>query len=456
MTYTFEFPFSLLTEEQKSTIDDIDTDTVEIELDTGDLTDDQITYATKELDYIICDGCGEIIHRDDSYRILDEYGDTEYIVCEDCTSNYNWCEDTQGYYIDSAVGCLNPNTRYERYVSKCSNAWRDAYVCDHCGDRYDDTACLFVDDYRCICEDCYSYYDYSTCANCGQIIDSSETCYDEYDGCDYCEDCYTPHNARGITGYHHDNKQDKLTFNKMPEEDTELYMGVELEVESKEGHYPALDSVADDIHELCEDLIIKEDGSLDRGFEMVTQPCTIGYHLNRIPWAEICREALDSNMLSDKAKNCGLHVHVSRKALGSTEEAQDLTIAKMLILFDRFETQIENFARRKSNRWAAFYKTEGKDIERDMYYILKNKVGTGDRARYHAINLTNLHTVEFRAFKGSLNVETVKATIQFVYTFVNFAIKADLITVQNCEWQDICKDTEFTELRAYLNRRHLD
>lgn len=454
MSKTYTIPFEMLTEEQiaayigsKINDDTIVIDEVDINLD--DLTDEQAEYLL-ENGYVRCEDCGDIILEGDSYTVYDEYGDIVKAVCEDCIDYYSYCEETEAYYVEDAMAVINPYTRHEEYISRASNRYLDAYICDHCGEAFD-ADYTYTSHNAVVCDSCYTNY-YCTCEDCGDIILTEDAI--EIDGCCYCEDCAEDH--RGIIeDYHHDNRQDRLVFHKMPDEETELYLGVELEVEAK-SYSVNLDRAAEDVKDICEELIVKEDGSLDTGFEMVSQPCTLNYHLSRMPWEKITKSCLDNGMLSDKASNCGLHVHVSRQGLGSTSEQQDLTIAKLLVLFDRFEAQIEQFARRKSDRWAAFYKTEGKDIETDMYYTLRNKAGGYDMARYHAINLVNIHTIEFRVFKGSLNIETVKATIQFVHTIVNFAIKADLLTVQNCEWSDMFKDVEYDELKAYLNRRHLD
>lgn len=428
--------------------DSID-DTIDIEFD--NLTNDQVNYLL-DSGYVKCDDCDELISENEQYAVLDEYGNVLYRVCEDCIDNYSYCEDSGEYYIDDAMEVIDYGTRNEAFVARCSNAFEMATRCDEC-DRYYSDVYMHNGSNRCICSECWDTGEWCWCDDCGDII-SYDDAFITDDGT-YCPYCATDHQAQNIEEYHHDNQQNKLTFHSMPDEETDLYMGVELEVEA-DNYSVDLDRVAGEVKEICEDLIVKGDGSLDNGFEMVSQPCTLNYHLSRMPWKGITQTCIDNGMLSDMASNCGLHVHVSRQGLGNTEEQQDLTIAKLLVLFDRFEAQIEQFARRKSDRWAAFYKTEGKDIEKDMYYTLMNKAGGYDMARYHAINLVNIHTIEFRVFKGSLNIETIKATIQFVHTIVNFAIKADLLTVQNCEWSDIFKGVEYDELKAYLNRRHLD
>ena len=43
--------------------------------------------------------------------------------------------------------------------------------------------------------------------------------------------------------------------------------------------------------------------------------------------------------------------------------------------------------------------------------------------RYHAVNLTNSNTIEFRLMRGTLNYNTFMATIDFLWTTANNAAK---------------------------------
>lgn len=47
---------------------------------------------------------------------------------------------------------------------------------------------------------------------------------------------------------------------------------------------------------------------------------------------------------------CGLHVHVSRKALGKDVYKQEETIAKLLYIFERFWQEILRFSRRTESQ----------------------------------------------------------------------------------------------------------
>ena len=91
-----------------------------------------------------------------------------------------------------------------------------------------------------------------------------------------------------------------------------------------------------------------------KGLELVTHPMTLEYHLNEMPWAEVLR--------------------FSR----------------------RTQSQM--------NRWAARYGIRLTPSEQ-MSHAKNSCAG-----RYTAVNLTNAETVEIRMFRGTLKLNTLKAT----------------------------------------------
>jgi len=76
---------------------------------------------------------------------------------------------------------------------------------------------------------------------------------------------------------------------------------------------------------------------------------------------------------------------------------QDLTIAKIILLLDRwYDSHIVQFARRNINKmrhWAGKPNAGIKPEDNDVQAVDKSKKTATDR--YKAINLCNTHTVEF-------------------------------------------------------------
>jgi hypothetical protein len=178
----------------------------------------------------------------------------------------------------------------------------------------------------------------------------------------------------------------------------------------------------------------KHDGSLRRGFEIVTHPATIQHHMQTFPWSAITKKALELGYSSHKAVTCGLHVHISKVAFGDDWQTQDASLAKFLWLFERFWGQIFLFSRRdmeQLNHYAAKYHKRDYEKADDLLYKAKRA------GRFYAVNLQNSNTVEVRVFRGTLKVDTIKASIQFCELFRHIAADYSLHYVQRITWNKI-------------------
>ncbi len=202
----------------------------------------------------------------------------------------------------------------------------------------------------------------------------------------------------------------------------------------------------------AENLYIKTDGSLDEGLELVTHPMTLEYHLNEMPWAEVLRKAQSMGYLSHAAGTCGLHVHISRLAFGCTYEQQEAAIARLLYFVEKFWAELLRFSRRtqsQMNRWAARYGIRLTPSEQ------MNHAKNSCAGRYTAVNLTNSDTVEIRMFRGTLKLNTLKATLQMVNHLVEVAVSMSDAAVQDMSWFEFLDDINEPELIQYLKERRL-
>jgi hypothetical protein len=231
--------------------------------------------------------------------------------------------------------------------------------------------------------------------------------------------------------------------------------GIELEIDGGDYKQEAARAIA----EVGKDHIyLKEDGSLSSaGFEIVTHPATLDYHINHFPWNDICETALNYGYRSHDTNTCGLHIHASRSLFGISLMEQDLTIAKIMLLFDRwYDSQIVQFARRNlSNmrRWADKPDAGIEPDDGDNEAI--NKAKDTAKHRYKAINLCNTHTVEFRIFRGTLKRDTIIASIQWVDVLIRYCRNTSLKDLFNVSWEEIFCNTEHVELTEYLKQRGL-
>lgn len=339
----------------------------------------------------------------------------------------------------------------------------DFVRCDECERTFDENSeysnlYLHTDDYDHVyCEECYSD-GYTTCEDCGEIVPVDTVLWDnDYP---YCENCYYE-NGHSDDDDDGDNHMHDYSYKPSPhfhsaDVNNNMFLGIELEID-KGGN---VRSCLNDLYDISdsEDLFYcKHDGSLNDGIEIVTHPCDLKYHLNSFPWSDVINVAREHDFKSHDAKTCGLHVHVSREAFGRNEDLQDLNIAKAIILVDRFWEELVNFSRRDYNqleRWAKKPNARIYSYDTEKTAVNKMKRSSG-HDRYKAINLCNSKTVEFRFFRGTLNENTLKATLEFVSNLVSYVNKAQLADVQDALWNDVAKYQEYPELFSYLKDRNL-
>lgn len=189
------------------------------------------------------------------------------------------------------------------------------------------------------------------------------------------------------------------------------YMGFELEVSFADGNrYDAASRVTDLISGIA---YLKEDGSIDDGFELVTHPMTYAYARERFPW-----EVLDE--MSEEAgtvhSGLGLHVHVSKAAFDSPAHEY-----RWLLFWYRNAEIMKRLARRTSNEWAAFSPSARKNAKR----IAKKESQGREDGRYVAINPTNPDTYEVRIFRSTLSQQKLLAALALVSGSVEYTRRLD-------------------------------
>ncbi len=380
--------------------------------------------------FVICYGCNEVIYRDEANE-----GANGKLYCNDC-----WCERFTSCVVCNEI-LYQEDAYYYDGEGYCPDCFNERFaICDVCGEAvpYDE---VLTDDYGTqICEDCFneSYY---RCSDCGRIIHSDYTYMNEDDDEIYCRNCYEEHRSRVIHSYNY--KPSPIFYGE-----GSLFLGVELEIDGGGEYQDKAEAILDVGNEDNEYIYIKHDGSLSRGLEIVSHPATLEYHINYIPWKQIMEKAKKLGYTSHDNGNCGLHVHVSRKAFGKNEDEQDTNIMKLLFLVERFWDQMVKFSRRTNSqldRWAKRYGL-AKPEE-----ILERAKGSG---RYYAINLENNNTIEIRLFRGTLRYTTFIATLQFVERLVKMAINTPVNEIQELTWEKFIEGVS-GELKAYLITRHL-
>lgn len=288
--------------------------------------------------------------------------------------------------------------------------------CDDCGTWvYRNSYGFTTHDGRFICEECYENY-YFTCQCCDEIYHTDDSCYvdeeDEY----ICYNCYNQslERKRRVCNYHY--YKGNYWKEKKYNENTHVNLfGIELEVENKK----QLITNNEVVEKICdidkeEVFVFENDSSLNSGFEIISNPCSLNYWYSKEnELKEIFEKLSNSGFSSHDTTTCGLHIHFSRDYVDSE------IIGRILYLFEKFKNNLVMFSRRKIdslNRWASFMNVDFKELSLD--YVKSNQ---DDCNRYKAVNLTNNKTIEIRIFKGTLKFESFMACIELVNNIVEMA-----------------------------------
>ena len=347
----------------------------------------------------------------------------EALVCACCG-----CEvDDEDYYlVEDDIVCSSC------YEDECGS-------CDRCGSNiYSENAVTDSDHF--LCQSCYDDH-YTRCYDCDRIVHNDDSYY--ADGYDLCFNCYEKHSS-AIREYGY--KPTPILYGQ-----GKRFLGVELEVDNGGHDNDNAEELLKTADRDGEHIYIKSDGSLDDGFEIVTHPMSLDYHMNEFCWADILHRAVQMGYRSHQTSTCGLHVHVSREGLGGNEIAQEDTISKILFFVEVHWNELLKFSRRTEysmNRWAA-----RRGYEHDPKKLYDK--AKSDYNRYVAVNLCNRATIEFRLFRGTLKLNTLLATLQLVEHICNLAMNLTEHELKALSWSEFVSGIKEPELIQYLKERRL-
>ena len=374
---------------------------------------------------VICEDCGCAVHEADCHCIhVQDHPDNTYCVCDDCFSaRYGTC-------------------------TECGNHFRNDFLEEADGHLY--------------CPECFSD-NFVYCNECYEAVYLEDAIYDEDTGEYLCPFCHTERRGTGILSYHSDLRPSLEFFHSPVEFPNPLYFGVELEVdEGGEDH----DNAAAILDKLGPQYAHAEhDGSLSRGFEIISQPFTLKFYREVLSqrYADAMAEASSLGYKSHDTTTCGLHIHVGREGLGKDDNERDNTITKIWVLMYRFHPQLVTLSRRHQtqlDRWAALPSLEDLGDLSSIYEQplpdLKLKLKqNGVFNRYKALNLTNRNTIEFRLFRGTLKHSTLTATLQLVHNLCALAMTMSGVDALTITWEQLqtLLSVDSPELKEYMAQR---
>lgn len=196
-----------------------------------------------------------------------------------------------------------------------------------------------------------------------------------------------------------------------------------------------------------------KNGKLYAGFEAVSCPACIETHRKR--WMAFEKMAEFAMLRAWDTETCGLHVHVSRDSLTL------LQIGRMLAFVNHPSNRhfIQKIAGRGDSKYC-------KNHSKKLSDSLHPEYGDHDEKRRVAVNVQNLHTIEFRIFRGTVrachiirNIEFVDAMCDYCYPasrafkelftpfgFIDFAMNAKTHTGR--KWPILAHWLDFSGLAA--------
>jgi hypothetical protein len=171
---------------------------------------------------------------------------------------------------------------------------------------------------------------------------------------------------------------------------------------------------------------IKEDGSLQlngkysepftpySGFEIVSQPADYATHIARLEEALRANNEpkLDASCKAWEVASCGFHVHVGRAQLSRYQIG-------MIVLFVNAKANrsfMYAVSGRKGNAYCVYNSNRALSdaIRQERVVSEQETTSPRDRSRRVAINLSNRNTIEFRIFRGTVNIRHVMRNLAFV------------------------------------------
>jgi len=250
---------------------------------------------------------------------------------------------------------------------------------------------------------CTSCFDHSHhyCEDCDDSFHEDESCH-----------CRAEDEERDHLAEY--NERNKLYYLTSPKKESKkrknkLFYGIEVEVELKKDG--SMKETVEKMKECFdqENILFKRDGSLEYGFEIVSTNATFNHHKNLF-WKSFFENDYTDEVRGYYAKNCGMHIHFSKKSFS------DLEIRKLNTFYHKVDNRsfLHHIAGRSTNDYAKFY--DDIDLKTDIV------VPSDSYYKYRCINLVNTNTLEIRIFQSNLKQNSFFRNLEFVDS-VNHFIK---------------------------------
>ena len=272
------------------------------------------------------------------------------------------------------------------------------------------------------------------------------------------------HLYSGIHGYHAHHGR---PMNRPKNYGTSKYrIGVELEVE-----FHNLAAARRFKEAKSNWFYLERDGSIggddSEGIEIITVPMKPSDAKAWTFWAEELTQFIAEDANSwDTNGRCGLHVHIGNERLGGCPQAVEETRAKLIYLHEHF-LKYHPIIKRVYGRDRSYHEANGQTPAGDSAAALSGTrtlmktrklqedtkreiIDRNTWTRYHAINILNDHTTEFRLGKGSLNPQRIAAVVEWCDLQCQYARRINWGQISTEDFFDFLKFSATDNLRTYI------
>lgn len=338
--------------------------------------------------------------------------------------------DELGQYIRETISCYSPTMDDYLYVHDALNV----NVRTEDGDIRDDYVSQnWVDSH---------YY----CDHCSCYLENSDD-YVGNDTCRWCEEEEEPDIIEGYSDSHRHNQHPVYFGGSDDEHNLNSFagMGFELEVDSKDEDFGSgynnetAGNLCSEAGLESDEMRFAHDGSLNYGFECISQPHTVeDFWAKTDKWEKMLKYLLSRGYRSHDPGTCGLHVHVSRNMFGKTQAVQDSAIAKVYAFYDDNWDDLVKVSRRRSfdycdrNVLSASQQIYAKKTGKYKQWKARSKA-SASKGHYVALNNNGEYTFEYRLARGTLNAWSFFSWIDLTLTITRNARR---ITVKQVETND--------------------
>lgn len=342
-----------------------------------------------------------------------------------------WEKFSKFHFMENEGNLVLP-TNYHNYTGVLEeDTYNSLNICSNCHNYYiqveEGTLCYFC----VIEEECFNSIDYTG------------------DNMRNCRDCRLRQNCSRHIFEYNENLPVKFYHNDGTVTNNEIegktYYGIELELElnnTEKGLIKHFNNIKGYGENTLDFIYAKHDGSLDYGYEIVTQPSEYEYTLEKMKqiMADASRDSTSHNN-----GRCGLHIHINKNSF------TELAIANIMqIIYTNWDD------------FVLFSRRHGRQINWcNKVYLNKNYDNTPtkivgkdeNRDKYVAVNIIHPDTIELRLFRGTLKYNTFVATMQLVKNLIELARSSTLEKAMATTFFDVVNYNKTEELQKYLVER---